>query len=396
MLDLDKATKVKELFLADQTQNVLASAVVDSCCVSVNLASKWQVLEIPVRDNCLEHFKSFVSSDISSFAKLFRQQIRYVRSDSGVETGGQIVSVLRSVEDQVLRKSGRSTEFQQVRDFNYKIRELATLTEFLREARNLFSHDMRTRSDLGWNVAVLGNLLRILEVAVINENMQQTAALTTDKAEELLRSYFDNKRPAVGDLETENVLPEVNSGVSSDLVDYVGRIEDELVSLRDKLPILFQDFTNTFSEILDRKIILPPPDRAPLQVAQGSNAQTVNETPDAEPPDFFVYESPQEDFSSFFTPEGARRELINIGKEFEFIEYGKYWPGVAASILQKPIIFEILRLRCRQIEDVFTSDEVQWRYKRYASYMDKQLELFKPQINQVLQQIVFPDVLVGH
>lgn len=396
MLDLDKATKVKELFLADQTQNVLASAVVDSCCVSVNLASKWQVLEIPVRDNCLEHFKSFVSSDISSFAKLFRQQIRYVRSDSGVETGGQIVSVLRSVEDQVLRKSGRSTEFQQVRDFNYKIRELATLTEFLREARNLFSHDMRTRSDLGWNVAVLGNLLRILEVAVINENMQQTAALTTDKAEELLRSYFDNKRPAVGDLETENVLPEVNSGVSSDLVDYVGRIEDELVSLRDKLPILFQDFTNTFSEILDRKIILPPPDRAPLQVAQGSNAQTVNETPDAEPPDFFVYESPQEDFSSFFTPEGARRELINIGKEFEFIEYGEYWPGAAASILQKPIIFEILRLRCKQIEDVFTSDEVQWRYKRYSSYMDKQLELFKPQINQVLQQIVFSDALGGH
>ena len=55
------------------------------------------------------------------------------------------------------------------------MRELASLTEFLREARNIFSHDMRTRTDLGWNVAVLGNLLRVLEVAIINQNMQQIA-----------------------------------------------------------------------------------------------------------------------------------------------------------------------------------------------------------------------------
>ena len=396
MSDLDRAAKVKALFLADQTQTVLASAVIDSCFVSVNLASKWEVLDSSVRDNCIEQFKSWVGSDISSFSKVFREQIRYVHSETGYETGGRLVNMLRSVQDTVLAKSGRSPEFEQIRDFAYKMRELASLTEFLREARNIFSHDMRTRSDLGWNVAVLGNLLRILEVAIINQNMQQIATLTVDKAEELLGSYFEKDQLEVKDPGTENVLPDVNVGVSTDLIDHVGRIEEELVSLRDKLPILFHDFTDTFSKLLDRKIILPPPDRGSLQVALGSNIETVNETTDAESPDIFVDDSFQEDFSSFLTPEGARRELIAIGKEFEFIEYGKYWPGVAASILQKPIIFEILKLQCTQIEDVFASDEVQWRYKRYASYMDKQLELFKPQINQVLQQIVFPDVLGGH
>ena len=171
--------------------------------------------------------------------------------------------MLRSVQDTVLAKSGRSPEFEQIRDFAYKMRELASLTEFLREARNIFSHDMRTRSDLGWNVAVLGNLLRILEVAIINQNMQQIAALTVDKAEELLGSYFEKDRKLR--IQDENVLPDVNVGVSTDLIDHVGRIEEELVSLRDKLPILFHDFTDTFSKLLDRKIILPPPDRGPYK-----------------------------------------------------------------------------------------------------------------------------------
>lgn len=396
MSDLDKAAKLKELFLADQTQNVLASAVVDTCIIAIKLARQWDVLDPSIAERSLSHFETFRQSDISSFASLFRTQIRYLHSDTGDEKGGRLVNMLRSVQDTVISKVGRGREFDQIRDFGYKLRELASLIEFLREARNIFSHDMRTRSDLGWNVAVLGNVLRILEVAVINEQMQQTAALTADKAEELLRRYFDDKEPADEDRETESVLPEMNIEVGSDLIDHVGRIEEELVSLRDKLPILFHDFTNTFSKLLDRKIISPPPDRAPLQVVPGSNTESTDETPDAEPADTFVDDSSQEEFSSFLTPEGARRELINIGKEFEFIEYGEYWPGAAASILQKPIIFEILRLRCRQIEDVFTSDEVQWRYKRYASYMDKQLELFKPQINQVLQQIVFPDVLGGH
>ena len=120
-------------------------------------------------------------------------------------------------------------EFEQIRDFAYKMRELASLTEFLREARNIFSHDMRTRSDLGWNVAVLGNLLRILEVAIINQNMQQIAALTVDKAEELLGSYFEKDQLEVKDPGTENVLPDVNVGVSTDLIDHVGRIEEEPV-----------------------------------------------------------------------------------------------------------------------------------------------------------------------
>ena len=141
----------------------------------MNLASKWEVLDSSVRDNCIEQFKSWVGSDISSFSKVFREQIRYVHSETGYETGGRLVNMLRSVQDTVLAKSGRSPEFEQIRDFAYKMRELASLTEFLREARNIFSHDMRTRSDLGWNVAVLGNLLRILEVAIINQNMQQIA-----------------------------------------------------------------------------------------------------------------------------------------------------------------------------------------------------------------------------
>ena len=101
----------------------------------------------------------------------------------------------------------------------------------------------------------------------------------------------------------------MNVGVSTDLIDHVGRIEEELVSLRDKLPILFHDFTDTFSKLLDRKIILPPPDRGSLQVALGSNIETVNETTDAESPDIFVDDSFQEDFFKFPHARGGSKRI---------------------------------------------------------------------------------------
>lgn len=384
MSDLDKAAKVKELFLADQTQNVLASAVVDTCIIAIKLAGHWAVLDPSIAERSLSHFETFRQSDISSFASLFRKKIRYLHSDTGYETDGRLVNMLRSVQDTVMSKVGRGREFGQVRDFSFKVRELVSLTEFLREARNIFSHDMRTRSDLGWNVAVLGNLLRVLEVALINENMQQVAAVTSDKAQVLLAQYFEQDFRGVRD----------GSGMDSNsklvLIDRLDRVEEELLSLKDYLPSLFSEFRNSISGMLHGSEI----------AKTSSDTVVLAHTTDSDSSEFSDEHEVQDElidqqFESFLTPEGARRELLNLGKQFDQINYGEgnYWPGITGNVLQEPIIFDLLRNKCRSINDARNLSAVKWRYERYPDLMDKQIALFGKQIDAVLEQIGYPSDL---
>jgi len=293
--------------------------------------------------------------DISISGRIFREPLD-ITDLNGVERKSNVVNTLRTCKDVLQRRGNAQESFNYCRSFHSQVREIFHLVEYIREVRNVLSHDTRRRNEFGAFVAAVGCAIRLTELLPVPSDYladqkgfieKATSILRGDQATALNRSQVGNEDQPANELllEEARALVVAMQSISSS-------ISANVKSLKDTASI-------------DRKF---------------SPVESHSEVPTAQT----EHDDGEQDFISLMTVPILRQRLEQINSEIrDFL--GDRWVGPASSLLQGAIVDEVLINEPKILDDMLCLPDVSWRYERYKDLMDVQVKEFGAQIEEALQ-----------
>lgn len=345
----------RDLILGFEFQRLVGVGLAETLSRTLKLGRHADVLSDEFIQSKQLKIEECRDGDISISGRIFREPFD-ITDLNGVERKSSVVNTLRTCKDVLQRRGNAQESFNYCRSFHSQVREIFHLVEYIREVRNILSHDTRSRNEFGAFVAAVGCAVRLTELLPVPSDYladqkgfieKATSILRGDQPIVLNRSEVDNEEQPSNELlleEARALVAEMQSISSS--------ISVNVKSLRDTVRI----------------------DREPSPVESQSEVPT----PQTE------HDDSEQDFISLMTVPMLRQRLEQINTEIrDFL--GDRWVGPASSLLQGAIVDEVLINEPKMLDDMLSLPDVSWRYERYKDLMDVQVKEFGAQIEEALQ-----------
>ena len=291
------------------------------------------------------------SSDITMGAKLFWKRIEIV-DHNGECRQSTLVNGVRSCVSIVKRKGDTPEIIRHCQSFYSECREIAQLIDYLREVRNLLTHDTRERDEAGALLAAVGAAIRFAELTRLPSDLylNRTEFLERTRAELIARFATANAvdEPAAKSAQELEVLRELRI------------LAQEVRALRDNI----NEKSKATSEITT---VVPEP-------AKGDGAIELSEDLDSE----------MEQFHSLMSSEMLRQKLEVLRERMEAF-LGERWGGPATSLMQGAVIDDILLHEAGSCKEVLGLPDVVWRYEQHRDLFDLQIAEFGAEIDEALK-----------
>lgn len=309
------------------------------------------------------------------------QDVFYLEVHPNQSITSQINSMKLQALLNVLNKKGAFSGSKKLEFFTWRFRELISLHQVLKGARNAAAHDFSERPEIGWSLSIFSAYLRLLEVAVIPLKYE-------DKIEEIKNELasgiistlgkdkehsFEKDTEEAGDKKVEHTK-QINSEIPLQTIENaIQEIGSKLNDIESKI-----DWQNNLKANYQHKS-----EETSLETKISNKSIEKDEIEEQE-----TFEKPQD----FITEGVLKQHLIAIKNEIE-LEYSKHgnWPGVSANILQKSILSILFTERITRIELAISRSEFSWRYKKYKSFMDEQVQQFGARVNHAISKVIWDD-----
>ena len=290
------------------------------------------------------------SSDITLGAKLFRKRIEIV-DHNGECRQSTLVNSLRSCVSIVKRKGDTPEIISYCQSFYSECREIAQLIDYLREVRNLLTHDTRKRDEAGALLAAVGAAIRFAELTRLPSDLYSSR-----------REFAECSRAElIGRFATESVVEKP-----------VAKSEEEFEVLRE-LRILAQE-VRALNDNINEKT------KGDSEIAAVVLAPTEVDGASELPEDL---DSEMEQFHSLMSSEMLRQKLEALqGPMKAFL--GERWGGPATSLMQGAVIDDILLHEAESCEVALGLPDVVWRYEQHRDLFDLQIAEFGAEIDEAL------------
>ena len=291
------------------------------------------------------------SADITLGAKLFRKRIEIV-DHNGECRQSTLVNSLRSCVSIVKRKGDTPEIVSYCQSFYSECREIAQLIDYLREVRNLLTHDTRTRDEAGALLAAVGAAIRFAELTRLPSDLYSSR-----------REFAERSRAElIGRFATESVVEEP-----------VAKSEEEVEVLRE-LRILAQE-VRALNDNINEKT------KGDSEIAAVVLAPTEVDGASELPEDL---DSEMEQFHSLMSSEMLRQKLEAMqGPMKAFL--GERWGGPATTLMQGAVIDDILLHEAESCEIALGLPDVVWRYEQHRDLFDLQIAEFGAEIDEALK-----------
>jgi hypothetical protein len=291
------------------------------------------------------------SSDITFGAKLFWKRIEIV-DDNGECRQSTLVNGLRSCVSIVKRKGDTTEIISYCQSFYSECREIARLIDYLREVRNLLTHDTRERNEAGALLAAVGAAIRFAELTRLPSDFYS-----------IRREFAERSRAElIGRFATESVVeePAAKSEEEVEVLRELRILSQEVRALNDNL----NENVKAKTEIIT---VVPAP-------AEVDGVREFSEDLDSE----------MEQFQSLMNSEMLRQKLEGLQERMKAF-LGERWGGPATSLMQGAVIDDILLHEAESCKDALGLPDVVWRYEQHRDLFDLQIAEFGAEIDEALK-----------
>ena len=345
----------RDLVLGQEFQRLVGVGLAETLCVIMKLGRHTEVLSEKFIESKQTKIDECRDGDISISGRIFRDPLD-ITDQNGLERRSNVVNTLRSCKDVLRRRNDVPEIFNYCRSFHSQVREIFYLVEYLKEVRNILSHDNRRRDEFGASVATVGCAIRLIELLPVPSDFLPTQKEFIKKATVKLK-FSQNLVPQRSDSE------QVNSAINTQFLIEARDLVAEMRLISSSIGASVRTHQDSaLSENTDSLLTL----------------QTEPYALDDELDDV------ESDFASLMTVPILRQRLEQINSEIrEFL--GDRWVGPGSSLLQGAIVDEVLLNEPTRLTDMLALPDVAWRYERYKDLVDLQLEQFGSQIEEALQ-----------
>lgn len=262
--------------------------------------------------------------------------------------------------------------------------ELISLLKQVKRYRNIHSHVKTEISDLGLFCVLAGSVQRFSELYVgKNETLRARLEENAQIAESLVADVFVRS----------------NNEASSKAENYQVILAEELRGLNEtieelKLSVKSQSTSEPIVTIKDETS--SHLSQGSVEIVSGHSVENEQSNiqkggfPDNEleaPGDIVAYPK-----TVYYTPGQAKKTLQVIQKKIatRTLEDGAK-VTLNSNILQLAIINEIIAKEVRSLQDYKAAQDILWRYKAHKETMDVQLDFWWPEIQTVLNNIMWAE-----
>ena len=298
-----------------------------------------------------------------------------------------------SIEDQ---KSDYFVENKNTLLFlKWRVREVAALSQYFTEVRNINNHDLQPRFDFAWKISVPSTLLRILELCPEDpKDLKVYEKIRSICKEQIVEVVQPDEEELVED---DNISEEETAGYKIPEVS-----SDDLKKIDEKLENILEIVsTETYGkqDQLEKRV-----DETEERVLQRIELRAVEAGPPKLPIEFsknedLEYDEKREETSTtdeyptveLLTPQMVRNKLNILAKEHKknYTDFDFDIP--AENLLQIAVIEEILSNRPLTASEILTLPDVSWRLKEYKKSMNNQFKVLKPELEDILSRAVWDD-----
>jgi hypothetical protein len=291
------------------------------------------------------------SSDITLGAKLFWKRIAIVDHNEECRQS-TLVNALRSCVSIVKRKGDTPEIISYCQSFYSECREIAQLIGYLREVRNLLTHDTREREEAGALLAAVGAAIRFAELTRLPSDLYSNRREFAERTRAELIARFA----------PENTVDEPISKPKQEI-----EVMRELRILAQEVRALSDNLKEKPKANAEISTVLPQP-------AEVDGASELSEDLDSE----------MEQFHSLMNSEMLRQKLEALQERMRAF-LGKRWGGPATSLMQGAVIDDILLHEAESCEDALALPDVVWRYEQHRDLFDLQVAEFGGEIDEALK-----------
>lgn len=322
----------------EKSQRLLSAAILMTLEKVANVCCDQQIILSEEKNIFLNHLHSSSDHDITQVFNLCRYQFERAQTrNMSLQYAMRLASQDRN-----------SPKFKEYQFLNFRLRELMSLCELLKFARNVAVHDFSERTD-AWSLCVASSFLRLTEIAVLP------------------------KTPVV-----ESVIDELRQKL------------DDIIYVKNS-----ENITNNIQEAPNNNDLILEKLTSIEQVLMKSSQS--NELPSIQPieledePDEPILEDNTEQLiQEMITQEQLRQELLKIRGfiQKEFSEHAK-WTGLESNFLKSQTIEEIFDLRPKLVADLIRNEPTISEYNMRKEIFDLQIEKFQFSIDNLLERTVW-------
>jgi len=329
-------------------------------------------------------------SDIRNASRVFTKLCTFSTPIRG-RLRTQFMHLPWSIEDQ---KSDYFVENKNPLLFlKWRVREVAALSQYFTEVRNINNHDLQPRFDFAWKIVVPSTVLRILELCPEDpkdlEVYEKIRSICKEQIGEVVRPDEEElvEDDNISEEETAGYkIPEVSSDdlkkIDEKLENILEIVSTETYGKQDQLGKRIDEIEESVSQRIEFVEAVPPDlpiDFSKNEDLEGDEEQEENNTIDEYPS------------VELLTPQMVRNKLNSLAKEHKKNYKGFDFDVPAENILQIAVIEEILSNRPRNASEILTLPDVSWRLKEYKNSMNNQFKVLKPELEDILSRAVWDE-----
>ena len=158
----------RDLILGFEFQRLVGVGLAETLSRTMKLGRHADVLSDEFIQSKQLKIEECRDGDISISGRIFREPLD-ITDLNGVERKSSVVNTLRTCKDVLQRRGNAQESFNYCRSFHSQVREIFHLVEYIREVRNILSHDTRSRNEFGAFVAAVGCAVRLTELSAISD-----------------------------------------------------------------------------------------------------------------------------------------------------------------------------------------------------------------------------------
>ena len=366
-MKLHKETNWRLFFSEPQFHGRICKSIILLLVEILAAANKSNIISKIELKNKLVELRGELNSDITKVYQLFFTECTLQTSFGGFNKA-KLKDLVWKIRDQ------NSEHFKNNKDrllfLNWKVREAQPIALFLREARNAQSHDTAARQQIGWLLSIPANILRLLELCPgekeKEEEYEKLRSVCLNQINEAL-DFNSGQSDANSQQDNKTINVSDESSQTENLSDITSKLDKILNIVSTKA--LVQNVNPNKNKDAPKKI-----ERLTLEEEEPETT-TDNEYPEIE----------------LLTPQMVRNELDKLASEHNQNYEGFDYDIPAENFLQIAIIQEILSGRPKNSDEILTLPDVSWRISDYKASMQKQFDILKPKLEDILNRAVWDE-----
>lgn len=271
-------------------------------------------------DSRLDDAQAVMGSDITKVSRYYRDRI--ARTDDMAER--DLKGILQSLFFEGKRSDGQ-VRTRELEKRMRRIVETEMVLNVLREARNVYAHEIGSEKSRAWSEMVVSSTKYFFETAVVPEARKDE-----------VDSFVSGLNVVPVEVDTQLSRAQPVTGVPSE--SYLEGITQELAEIKRLIDL-----------------------GAGVATSSQDDLPTINEVE-------------------------LETLLLEIKAKINEEMRGPYWPGPGANLCQKTIIGEILAYKPRDITEALRLPDVAWRVEKNRSLFRQQVDKYGDEINALLQR----------